>query len=329
MMAKRAARNEKPARGASTTAISWREVLDAWLMHHRSSARDSFQRELQAPLQHLLTALVIGITLALPTMFALALQNLQELGEHWDDAPRLSVFVKRSANTNAIQTLQETLQKNPATKNIVLITPAQGLAEFEQSAGLVGTLELLEENPLPPVLAIELNADTQADTMQSLQTEWQRLPDVDHIQSDLAWVKKLFHIMQLGKNITITLAALLGMGALLSIGNTIRLAIENRRTEIVVAKLVGATDAFVRRPFLYSGLWFGLSGGLVAILLVIIGYFSVAGPAAELVTLYQSGFELRGLDITTAASLLLVGVALGMLGAWLAVGQHLHDMRPR
>jgi cell division transport system permease protein len=155
------------------------------------------------------------------------------------------------------------------------------------------------------------------------------MPHVDRVQADLEWVRKLFHIMQLGERITIVLAILLGLGALLSVGNTIRLAIENRRAEIVVAKLVGATDAFVRRPFLYSGFWFGLSGGIVAVLLVLAGYYSVVGPVAELAALYNSDFVLRGFDSVMAAVLLFVGIALGMLGAWLAVGQHLHDMRPR
>lgn len=324
-----AKREEKAARGASATTIGWRTVFDAWLSHHRESARDSLQRQRRAPLQHLLTALVIGITLALPTLFTLALENLQQLGQRWDGAPRLSVFVQRKAADDQIQQLHQTLQQQTGVKLVQLITPAQGLAEFEQSAGLSGTLELLEENPLPPVLLVELTNDITADAVYALQTQWQQLPHVDRVQADLEWVRKLFHLMQLGERITIALAALLGLGALLSVGNTVRLAIENRRSEIVVAKLVGATDAFVRRPFLYSGFWFGLSGGMVAVMLVMAGYYTVAGPAAELAALYQSDFVLQGLDMLTVAGLLFVGVTLGMLGAWLAVGQHLHDMRPR
>lgn len=328
-MTKRDNRNDKPVRGASATAISWREILDAWLAHHRESARDSLQRQRRAPLQHLLTALVIGITLALPTLFTLAIDNLQQLGQRWDGAPRLSVFVQRNTPSDQIVQVQQTLRQQGDVKEVLLIAPEQGLAEFEKSAGLSNTLELLEENPLPPVLVVELQNNTSADRVHGLQTEWQQMPHVDRVQADLEWVRKLFHIMQLGERITIVLAILLGLGALLSVGNTIRLAIENRRAEIVVAKLVGATDAFVRRPFLYSGFWFGLSGGIVAVLLVLAGYYSVVGPVAELAALYNSDFVLRGFDSVMAAVLLFVGIALGMLGAWLAVGQHLHDMRPR
>ena len=328
-MAKPSARNDKPARGASTTIIGWRALLDAWFAHHRDSARDSLARQRRAPLQHLLTALVIGITLALPALFTIAIENFQQLGERWDGAPRLSVFLKRNATADEIQQLHNTLQKESTVNAVTLITPEQGLASFEKSAGLSGTLELLDENPLPPLFAVELKKDATAETLHSLQISWQKFPHVDSVQVDMEWVQKLFRMMQLGERITIALAALLGLGALLSVGNTIRLAIENRRSEIVVAKLVGATDAFVRRPFLYSGFWFGLSGGIVAILLVIAGYYCVISPAAELAALYNSDFVLQGLDIVMAASLLFVGVALGMLGAWLAVGQHLHDMRPR
>ena len=272
---------------------------------------------------------MIGITLALPALFNIAIGNLQQLGERWDSAPRLSVFLQRKISPEEIQQTQSSLQQQPNVVRISLITPEQGLASFEKSAGLSGTLELLDENPLPPLLVVELNRETRAETLQTLQTNWKKLPYVDSVQIDMEWVQKLFRMMQLGERITIALAALLGLGALLSVGNTIRLAIENRRAEIVVAKLVGATDAFVRRPFLYSGFWFGLSGGIVAILLVVAGYYSVIRPVAELAALYHSDFVLLGLDFFTAASLIFVGVTLGMLGAWLAVGQHLHDMRPR
>ena len=328
-MSRRDTARDKPARGASATSISWRAVFDAWLSHHRESARNSLARQRRAPLQHLLTALVIGITLALPTLFAMALENLQQLGQHWDGAPRASLFLSRQASDDQIAQAQQNLRQQTGVANVLLITPQQGLADFEKSAGLSGTLELLEENPLPPVLAVTLQTDMPADTVRTLVQSWETLPQVERVQADIEWVRKLFHFMELGKRITIALATLLGLGALLSVGNTIRLAIENRRTEIVVAKLVGATDAFVRRPFLYSGFWFGLSGGMVAIALVLAGFHSIAAPVRELAALYQSGFVLHGLGWLEAACLLFVGVLLGMLGAWLAVSQHLHDMRPR
>lgn len=317
------------ARGASAKSISWRNVLDAWLNHHRDSAADSLQRQRRAPLQHILTAMVIGIALALPSLFMIAIQNVQQLAARWDGAPRISLYLERKTAAEDIQQLIQTLQKNPSANSVTLITPEQGLAEFEKSAGLSNTMELLEENPLPPLLVIDFLNGITAEALQKLQTEWQQLPQVESARADMEWLRKLYGIMQLGERITITLAVLLGLGALLSVGNTVRLAIENRRSEIVVAKLVGATDAFVRRPFLYSGFWFGLSGGIVALLLVTVGYYAVIDPVAELAALYRSDFVLHGPDVLMAASLVLVGITLGMLGAWLAVGRHLYDMRPR
>ena len=318
----------KASRGATAIAISWRILLRSWLQHHRVSAYDSLLRQLHAPFQHLLTAAVIGITLALPALFALAINNFQQLGEQWHSNPRLSVFVDRKATSNDIAALQEQFQKHSSVKTVRLITPEEGLADFEKSTHLSNTLALLDENPLPPLLVIDLLAETNPDTVQTLQTQWQQLPHIDSVQADFSWLKKLFHLMQLGERITGGLAVLLGIGALLSVGNTVRLALENRRTEIVVAALVGATDAFVRRPFLYSGFWFGFSGGCMAIMLVTAGYYSIIEPASTLAALYQSDFVLQGPSALTAFGLLLAGIAIGVLGAWLTVANHLREMRP-
>jgi len=319
----------KPARGASAIAMSWRVLLRAWWQHHRKSARDSLQQQWRKPFQHLLTAAVIGITLALPALFALAINNFQQLGEQWHGNPRMSVFLDRKTNSSEIAGLQKQLQKNPAVKSIALITPEQGLASFEKSSHLSNTLTLLDENPLPPLLVIELQENIEPNAVQDLQAQWQPLPHIDSVQADYTWLKKLFHLMQLGKRIAFGLAILLGIGALLSVGNTVRLALENHRTEIVVAALVGATDAFVRRPFLYSGFWFGFSGGWVAIFLVAAGYHSIIAPVTELAALYQSNFVLQGPSIFTALCLLLAGIAIGVLGAWLTVSGHLRAMRPQ
>lgn len=327
-MAARKPRDNTP-RGASTSTVSWRAVFDAWREHHRESARDSLQRMLRAPFQHVLTALVIGITLALPTLLTLGIDNLHQLGKQWDGAPRLSAYLQRDITPEQLQATQQQLQQAAGVLQVTLVTPAQGLQELEATTGLAGTLALLDENPLPPVLVAEFSRDTPASQLEAQQQAWQQLPQVESVDADLAWVRKLFHLMALGKRATIFLSALLGLGALLSVGNTIRLAIENRRAEIQVAKLVGATDAFVRRPFLYSGFWYGLSGGIVAIALVFAGFASLERPVQELAALYHASFTLHTLDAATAVGLLFVGMSLGILGAWLAVGQHLHEMRPR
>jgi cell division transport system permease protein len=316
-------------RGASTANVSWKAVITAWRHHHRQSAQDSLRRIIQAPLQNLMTTLVIGITLALPTLFGIAIDNLQMLGQQWDGSPRLSLYLKADSSQLQIDALQQTIKKSPGITGIQFISPEQGLADFEKESGIEGTMEMLDKNPLPPVLVITFENNIDTHRLEQLQTDWKSLDGVDVVQADLVWVKKLNQLLELARRMMVGLAALLGLGALLSVSNTIRLAIENRRSEIIVAKLVGATDAFVRRPFLYTGFWYGLLGGLIATMLVVIGYQGLITPVAELATLYQSDFVLQGLKIEGTIGLLSVGIALGMLGAWIAVGQHLHDMRPR
>jgi cell division transport system permease protein len=142
------------------------------------------------------------------------------------------------------------------------------------------------------------------------------------------WVKRLYQFMELGQRLVWALATLLGLAVLLIIGNTIRLSIESRRDEILVVKLVGGTDAFVRRPFLYTGIWFGLGGGIIAWLLLSMGLYWLSGPVETLISLYGSDFVLQGLSLSDSLMLIFDGVILGWLGAWLAVSRHLTKIKP-
>lgn len=319
----------KNTRGASAASVSWQALFHAWRTHHAASATDSLYALLKSPLQNLMTVLVIGITLALPTLFNIALDNFQALGMQWDGAPRISLFLKKNSGAEEIASVRNAISTTTGIVSLVLVTPEEGLAEFEKQANIEGTLELLDKNPLPPVLVATFDSEQDTHQLDNIRLQWQTLANVDQVIADLAWIKKLNLLLDLGQRIVIGLASMLGLGALLSIGNTIRLAIENRRTEIVVATLVGATHAFVRRPFLYTGFWYGLSGGLVAITLVLIGYHALIAPVTTLALLYESEFQLQGLTFNLAVGLLFIGVALGIVGAWLAVTQHLHSTRPQ
>jgi cell division transport system permease protein len=326
---KRPDHNTDVPRGASTTSIDWHALFDAWRSHHRETARSSLRRMLLMPFQTLLTAMVIGITLALPTLFSISLDNLQAIGKQWDSAPRLSVFLKKAIPSTDMDSLKKNLESTPGVATTRLVTPEDALLELEQQIGIQDMLELLDENPLPYVLVVTFTNDTSVNTLEQLTQSWQAKPGIESVEADLAWIRKLHVLLEIGQHISTGLAALLGMGALLSIGNTIRLEIESCRPEIVVAKLVGATDTFVRRPFLYAGFWYGLAGGLIANILVASGFHTLSAPVAEITRLYSASFTLQGLDFAGAAGLIAAGAIIGMLGAWLAVGQHLHDMRPR
>lgn len=313
----------------ASPTVSFATLFDHWWRHHLRSAKTSFTRQLQKPLQHMLTALVIGIALALPALLLIAVENVRELGQRWDGAPQVSVFMPLGASEQAQLALREQLSTQANVAEVQLIPPAQALAEMEKSMNIEGTETLLGGNPLPAVVAVKFSQDADEAAIEKSVALWQGWDSVEKVDADFAWIKKLFQMIEVAERIVLLLVVLLGAGALLSVGSMIKLAIENRRDEIVIASLVGATESYVRRPFLYSGFWYGLSGGIVALILLLIGYYSVIQPVTELLALYQAEFVLQGVSVSTALGVIATGVGLGVVGAWLAVGQHLLELRPR
>ncbi len=212
--------------------------------------------------------------------------------------------------------------------SVSLITAEAALQEFQQESGFGNILEGLDENPLPSVLVVT-PVSQQLEEIQVLLSALQSYSGVETVLFDLAWLQRLSGILSLAQRLTMMLGGLLGIGVALVVGNTIRLAIENRRAEIVVVKLVGGTDAYVARPFLYTGLWYGVGGGLIASVLVWIAQFMLAGPVARLSGLYEGEFELIGLGISGFFLVLAGSALLGWFGAWLSVLRHLRAIEPR
>jgi len=298
--------------------------------HHRSSSMGSLQRLLATPAQTLMTSLVVAIALALPTTLLLALGNIQQLGDSWDASPKISVYINLRARETAIEQLVAELEAYPDIASVQYISAEQVRAEFQRMSGFGEVLDALEENPLPATLVISPTADTsEPAALEKLSERIGKSPIVDSVAMDMEWIRRLRELMVLGKKIVAALAGLLGLGVLLAVGNTIRLAIENRRDEIIVSKLVGGTNAFVRRPFIYSGAWYGLTGGLLAAMIVSIGYWIIGGTVENLALLYHSDFQLHTLGVLGTLQLLATGTLLGWLGAWLAVGRHLAHIEPK
>lgn len=317
-------------RGARQSRTGLAEHWQGWHQHHRASALDSFGRLADTPLQTLMTALVVAIALALPATLLLALGNVQRVGERWDSSPKVTVFLKLGAQETAIKGFRDTLEQMPEVQGLEYISPEQALQSFQAQSGFSEALMALENNPLPPTLVITPTPAAVAPLqLEALRQRLAGDPLVDDISLDMDWVRRLNAIMTLGKQLVMGLAALLGLGVLLVIGNTIRLEIESRREEIVVIKLVGGTDGFVRRPFLYTGFWYGVIGGLLACLLVSVGVASLGGPVRALAATYQDTFTLHGLGFAGCFTLVASCIALGLLGAWLAVGRHLSAIEPR
>lgn len=281
------------------------------------------------PLSMLMTAAVIGIALALPTGLHVVLKSAQQLSGGWDEASEISLFLHRGTNDAAARRLARQLEQRPGIRSVSYISSEQALAEFQRLSGFGEALNALEENPLPSVLVVQpiISRSNPAAT-EALLAELRDDPRVELARLDVQWVKRLYAIMDILRQGVYVLASLLALAVLLVVGNTIRLAIQNRRDEIVIVKLIGGTDAFIRRPFLYTGFWYGLFGGMIAWLLVAISLWILNGPVEKLAGLYQHSFSLTGLNTQTTATLLLSGILLGLVGSWIAVGRHLREIEP-
>lgn len=318
------------SRGASHSKTGLFGQLQGWWAHHMQSARNSFKRLLAAPLQTLMTALVVAIAMALPATLMVVLNNIERMGEHWDSSPKITSYLHLRAQPQAIEQLQQRLKSLPQVQQLHYISADQALQEFQQHSGFGDVLQVLDENPLPPTLIITPTASAiDPEQLQGLVDQVAAEAIVEQVQIDLDWVRRMQAFMALGQKVVTGLALLLSLGVLLALGNTIRLAIENRRDEIVIIKLVGGTDGFVRRPFLYTGAWYGLFGGVLACIVVSIGFGFLSGPVSALASSYHSDFRLRGLGLDGVASLLIISAMLGLMGAWLAVSRHLSEIEPK
>lgn len=309
---------QKPRQNTSTMLAHWRA-------HHARESRASLKRLLSTPIATSMTMLVIALALALPTSFSLLLDNARHLVARWDGQAQISLYLRQDLALTAQQDLFHRLETRRDIARARMITPAQALEEFRTLSGYGDTLNVLDENPLPPVIVV-WPADTGTKAVSGLRDALAALPEVEGADIDLAWVHRLNAMLKLGERLLLALGLALGATVLLVVGNTIRLGFESRRDEVKVLSLLGATDAFIRRPFLYNGLWTGLAGGLMASLVVTVVFWWLQAPTQELAGLYQSTFTLQGPSVGTVLALLAGSALLGLTGAWIAVSQLLRAM---
>lgn len=321
---------KEPRRGASGGQVGWLDKLKSYLQHHQQLLVSTSRKLLAEPVQTLMTSLVVAIALGLPAALYLGIVNLEQLGSRVETTAQLTLFLNKSASDETIGQLRQSLSNDADIRSVRYISRAQALTEFRELSGFGDVLEMLEENPLPAVLLVQPDNRFQGDLVASeaLVARIMALPGVDEVRLDMKWMERLQAILSVGERLALALALALSMGVLLIVGNTIRLAIENRRDEIVVVKLVGGTDNYVRRPFLYTGVWYGLIGGVLAWVLVALALFSLSGLVSRLAALYQSVFELEGLGLVGLLYLMVAGALLGLVGAWLAVARHLSSIEP-
>jgi cell division transport system permease protein len=300
-----------------------------WLQRHAQVALASLGRLFHNHLSSAMTCSVIGIALALPIGLHVILNNLQTISGGWDSGASISLFLKQTVSDEKAASLARKLRRHQRIENVELVTKQAALDEFRHRSGFAKALEALDNNPLPALLVIQPKQEfTTAEAAQKLVRELELLPETDIVQLDLQWVRRLQAITVIAQRAVMVLASLLGMAVLLIVGNTIRLEIQNRQAEIEITKLIGATNAFIRRPFLYTGFWYGLFGGIIAWILVAISVTLLKGPVANLASLYESAFDLSSLNWLNILSLLGGSALLGLLGSWLAVGKHLSAIEP-
>ena len=313
-------------RGARGNVISRGDKWRGYRYHHRSTLQTSLQKMLREPFQSLLTIVVIAIALTLPTALSLGIDNMRQLSGGIEASAQISVFVKKGARPAAVEEMASQLKKLSGVATVTHISAESALEEFKTLSGFGSALQYLDENPLPDAFLVQPLLLSDA---ARLVGEIRDMTLVDDVQIDMEWLQKLESLLDIGRQLSLALGAALGVGVILVVGNTIRLAIQSRRDEIVVVKLVGGTDAYVRRPFLYTGLLFGVFGAMTSALMLVILSFWLEGAVAELAGLYHSQFRLRGLGLGGFSALVGAGGVVGLLGAWVAVGQHLRSIEPR
>lgn len=316
---------ERPADDPTGARPGWLQRLT---QEHTRVALYTLGRLWREPGATLMTALAIGITLALPAALHVLAQNVNAVSYSWESTLQASLFLKDSVSEDEGRTVARDIGRRAGVARASYISRAQSLAEFKELSGFGEALDLLEDNPLPAVIVVTPQRDLPRAQLDRLMDQLAQLEAVEVAKLDRKWLDRLYAMLAIVERAVLLIAAVLAMAVIVTVGNTIRLHIENRREEIIVMKLIGAPDSFIRRPFLYTGFWYGLAGGLVAWALMHAAVLALAGPTRRLAGLYESSFSLVGLSPRDTLILLGAGVALGIIGSAWTVGRHLSAYEP-
>ena len=304
--------------------------MNQWFERHVQTLVGSLGRLWQQPFATMLTIVVIGVALALPACLHVLVQNVRVASGGWNSALDISVYMKPNASLDQAKRAAERIRQRRDVDEVTLIEADTALAEFRRNSGFGAALDALKDNPLPHALVVRPDVEyREAGRVQELSNELKKIDGVDIVQLDTEWVSRFNAILDVIRRGVLLAAVLFALGILVIIGNTIRLDIENRRGEIEVTKLVGGSDAFVRRPFLYNGVWYGLAGGLIAGLIVAIVVAVLSAPVQRIAGLYGSQFELQGVGVAGWAALLLGGALLGWLGSFIVATRELREIEPK
>jgi cell division transport system permease protein len=304
-------------------------AFSIWLSRHASTCVGALGRLARQPFASLMIILVIGVTLALPAAINVIVKNAQAVSGNWSNALDFSVYMRRGLSASEAEGLARLIGQRADIESVDLITADEALAEFKLQSGFGAALDQLGENPLPHTLVVRPNPANTGASLILLQEEIGNLPEVELVQVDTEWVQRFHAILDIVRQAIAIGSALLGIAIVVVIGNTIRLDIENRREEIEVTKLIGASNAFVRRPFLWTGFWYGLIGGVFALLLVQYGLYLLKDPVSRLAGLYQGKLSVVSLGVTESLAIVGAAVFLGLFASWTTAARHMRRIEPR
>lgn len=310
-----------PVRSSSAFSI--------WLTRHASTSVGALGRLSRQPFASLMIVLVIAVTLALPAAINVVAKNAQSISGGWDNALDFSVYLKLDIPVSEAEGLARLIRQRADVASVDLVTADAALADFKLASGFGEALDQLGENPLPHALIVRPSPGNTGASLTLLQEEIGNLPETDLVQVDTEWVQRFHAILDIVRKAIVIGAALLGIAIVVIIGNTIRLDIENRREEIEVTKLIGASNAFVRRPFLWTGFWYGLLGGTSALLLVQYGLYLLRGPVTRLAGLYQGNISVTTLGASESLTIIGAAVFLGLFASWVTAARHMRRIEPR
>jgi cell division transport system permease protein len=307
---------------------NFQDRLNAYFAFHAQALFSSLGRLLATPFTSIMTTMVLAVAIAAATGFYILWLNVAQLTGNLESSNQISLFLKQEVDDKQGKELQAQLQQNPRVESVKLLTKDNSLAEFKSFSGFAEAIDALETNPLPTVIEVlPKNSLDNNENLQQLLTEFQRLPEVDIAQLDMQWVRKLQSMVELIKSGMLLLNFGLSFAILFVMGNTIRLELEGRREEVLISKLVGATYSFIKRPYLYTGFWFGFFAGVVAWLMVTFMMLILKQPIENLFVLYEKSYSVVFLDFFESLSVLFISAMLGVLGAWLVLYYQLKQMK--
>jgi cell division transport system permease protein len=310
--------------------VRFRRRIRAWGRRHSYSLFSSLGTRLYHRLGTMMTVAVLGIAILLPLGLFVTLQNLDRFDLPQEEWNAITVFFPADTSVTEIQGLAAELESRPDVASVVLVSPEQGMAEFKTTSGFGRSLEVLEQNPLPWVMVVRpATPEGKSDTaglelgVRELTSYLESRPQVESVQFDYKWLQRLARLLALGRAVVLVLSLLFGLAVVVLVANTIRLDVAARAEEIEVLAMVGASNAFIRQPFLYAGFWYGLMGGALALGMLHGALLYLGQPLQRLLDTYGQAFELYRLGWLQGIWLLLAGGLLGWLGAWLSVQRYL------